>query len=400
MKKNILSFLLISTSLLIFVNCSQSSGKNKKSIKNEYTVAAFYWPAYHYEPRAEFLFPEKTGEWEIIRNSKPKEEGHKQPKVPLWGYLDEADPVDMDKKITTALDYGVNTFIFDWYWFEKQPFLENCINNGFLKANNNRMNFYLMWANHDATTYWDVDNPKIDSVMWDGEVDREQFDVVVDRVINQYFKNPSYLKINDEPVFCIYELNTLINGLGGAEQTKEALDYFVQKTKDAGFSGLHLQGILWEALPSTIEGVPGDSIKSQNEVLEYFGFKSLTNYCWAHLQNPDGDYEVWGDASTDMWNKFRDDFSMTYFPNVTVSWDANPRFLFKAGYINNSTPQKFEKYLVKAKNFIDENNIEPKIVTINAWNEWSEGSYLEPDTIWKYEYLDAVKNVFGNTSNK
>ena len=393
-KKSIVIYLFLS---LILFACKNSSGKNI-SHEPDYTIATFYWPAYHYEPRAEFLFPEKMGEWEIIYKSQPKEDGHQQPKIPLWGYTNEADPEDMNKKIETALSYGVNTFIFDWYWYEGEPFLESCINDGFLKANNSRMNFYLMWANHDATTYWDVDNPKIDSVMWDGEVDREQFNIVVDRVINKYFKDPSYLKIDGEPVFSIYELNTLINGLGGAEQTKDAMEYFTQKTKDAGFPGLHLQSILWDALPGTIEGVPGDTIKSQNEVLEYFGFKSLTNYCWAHLKNPDGDYEVWGDSSTDMWEKFHNNFSMTYFPNVTISWDANPRFtFFKAGYINNSTPQKFEKYLIKAKDHIDKYNIEPKIITINAWNEWSEGSYLEPDSIWEYQYLDAVHNVFGTT---
>lgn len=394
MKKAIISTGLLAAAIFLLLGCKNNAGKSNTK-EPEYTVAAFYWPAYHYEPRAGFLFPDKKGEWEIIYNAVPKEEGHQQPKVPLWGYLNEADSADMNKKITEALAHGVNTFIFDWYWYEGQPFLESCINNGFLKANNGRMGFYLMWANHDATTYWDVDNPKIDSVIWKGGVNREQFNIVVDRVINNYFKDPSYLKIDGEPVFSIYELNTLINGLGGAEQTKEALDYFTEKTKTAGFPGLHLQSILWQALPGTLEGVPGDMITSQDEVLKYFGFKSLTNYCWAHLQNPDGDYEIWADASTEMWKQFHNDFSMTYFPNVTVGWDANPRFLFKAGYINNSTPQKFGKYLLKAKKHADNYNISPKIITVNAWNEWSEGSCLEPDTIWKYQYLDAVKSVFG-----
>lgn len=385
--------------LLICPHCT-SPTQGEKGVQDKYTVAAFYWPAYHYEPRTEFLFPEKTGEWEIIRNALPKEEGHRQPKVPLWGYSDESDPKEMDVKIKTAVEYGVNTFIFDWYWYENRPFLEDCIDDGFLKTNNNRMNFYIMWANHDATTYWDVKNPKVDSVYWNGEVDREQFDIVADRIISKYFKDSSYLKINGEPVFCIYELNTLINGLGGPEKTKEALEYFTKKTIEAGFPGLHLQSILWEALPSAIHGIPGDSINSRNEVLTYFGFKSLTNYCWAHLQNPDGDYETWGNASTDMWDKFKNDFSATYFPNVTVGWDANPRFPFKAGYITNSTPAKFEKYLYKAKNYLDRNNIEPRLITINAWNEWSEGSYLEPDTLWKYGYLDAVKSVFADSESE
>ncbi|QNL50452.1 glycoside hydrolase family 99-like domain-containing protein [Olivibacter sp. SDN3] len=368
--------------------------KDKQRTAQEYDVAAFYWPAYHYEPRAEFLFPDKKGEWEIIYNASPKEKGHLQPKIPVWGYLDEANPQDMDTKIEAAVEHGVNTFIFDWYWYEGEPFLEDCINEGFLKANRERMNFYIMWANHDATTYWDVDNPRIDSVIWKGGVDRKQFDIVVDRIIDKYFKNPSYYKINGEPVFCIYELNTLIDGLGGSEQTKEALDDFRRKTIEAGFPGLHLQGILWSELPATISGVPGDKIESQDEVLAFFGFNSLTNYCWAHLQNPAGDYEQWADAATAMWSDFSADFSIPYFPNLTVGWDANPRFLFKADYISNPAPEKFSKYVEQAKHYIDTHPDQPKLITINAWNEWSEGSYLEPDTLHKTGYLEVLKKAF------
>ncbi|WP_262919451.1 glycoside hydrolase family 99-like domain-containing protein [Niabella hibiscisoli] len=151
-----LSWLLI----LLFVYCDIFAQK--------YDVAAFYWPAYHYEPRIEFLFPEKKGEWEIIYKSRPKEAGHLQPKVPVWGYQNEADPREMNKKITAAVAHGVNTFIFDWYWYEGKPFLESCLNDGFLKANKGRMKFYIMWANHDATSYWDTRNPRKDSVIWKG----------------------------------------------------------------------------------------------------------------------------------------------------------------------------------------------------------------------------------------
>nr|WP_294870536.1 glycoside hydrolase family 99-like domain-containing protein [uncultured Pedobacter sp.] len=385
-----LFFLAIAIAIAtIFQSCSI-----KKKVPQDYDVAAFYWPAYHYEPRAEFLFPEKKGEWEIIYKAQPKEKGHAQPKVPLWGYLDEANPKDMDKKITAAVDHGVNTFIFDWYWYEGKPFLEDCINEGFLKANKGRMKFYLMWANHDATTYWERKNPKKDSVIWKGSVDRKQFNIVVDRVIEKYFKDPGYYKIDGAPVFCIYELHTLIAGLGGATQTKEALDYFREKTIAAGFPGLHLQGILWQALPSSIAGVPGEKIGTQNKVMEYFGFNSLTNYCWAHLQNPDGDYEKWADLSTNMWQGFSNDFTIPYFPNLTISWDANPRFPYKTGYINNPAPEKFAKYVEKAKAFADAHPKQRKLITINAWNEWSEGSYLEPDTLHKMGYLDVLKRAF------
>ncbi|WP_344980377.1 glycoside hydrolase family 99-like domain-containing protein [Compostibacter hankyongensis] len=376
---------------LLFVSQSCQQGGSQKQA---YDVAAFYWPAYHYEPRLEHIFPDKKGEWQVIYNARPKEPGHQQPKVPLWGYTDEADPAVMDKKIDAAVSHGVNVFIFDWYWYDNQPLLEDCIDNGFLKANHDRMQFYIMWANHDATSYWDPKNPDKNQLYWKGSVDRKTFDVIVDRVISRYFKNPSYYKIDGKPVFCIYELNNFIKGFGSPEAAKEALDYFREKTVAAGFPGLHLQAILWSALPKDIEGVPADKTGTQDHVLKYFGFNSLTNYCWAHLQNPEGDYDKWATASTDMWKSFDSSFSIPYFPNVTVSWDANPRFIPRTGYISNPTPEKFERYLRKARDYADQHPEQPKLITVNAWNEWSEGSYLEPDTTFKMGYLDAVKSVF------
>ena len=182
------SFKIVSGLIVLFIIIQSCSSKKDQS--QVYDVAAFYWPAYHYEPRLEFIFPEKKGEWEIIYHAKPKEAGHLQPKVPLWGYQDEADPKVMDKKIDAAVSHGVNVFIFDWYWYEGRPLLEDCINNGFLKANNNRMKFYIMWANHYATSYWDAKNPKQDSIYFKGGVARQTFNIVVGRIINNYFTQP------------------------------------------------------------------------------------------------------------------------------------------------------------------------------------------------------------------
>ena len=72
------------------------------------------------------------------------------PKVPLWGYTDEADPAAMAQKIDAAADHGVDAFIFDWYWYEDGPYLERALEEGFLgAANNERLKFSLMWADHD-----------------------------------------------------------------------------------------------------------------------------------------------------------------------------------------------------------------------------------------------------------
>jgi len=233
-------------------------------------------------------------------------------------------------------------------------------------------------------------------VLWPGECDRKNFDIVVDRIISQYFKQPSYYKIDGKPVFSIYELSTLIKGLGGIENTKDALNSFRKKTVEAGFPGLHLQAILWGAIPKDLPGVPSDQSQTQQGVLDYFGFNSLTNYQWVHFVSPDNDYTTWANEATAMWPQFDKEFTIPYFPHVSIGWDNNPRFPEgKQAYVRNTSPESFTIYLRKAKSYIDQHPEQPKLITINSWNEWSEGSYLEPDKKHKFGYLEAVKAVFG-----
>lgn len=78
--------------------------------------------------------------------------GHRQPKVPLWGWEDEADPRVMARKIRAASDFGIDAFLFDWYYYDDGPFLERALLEGFHGAPNcGELAYALMWANHDWT---------------------------------------------------------------------------------------------------------------------------------------------------------------------------------------------------------------------------------------------------------
>ena len=366
--------------------------------KVPYDIAAFVWPAYFNEPRFADIgvFPDGKGEWEAIYSAKSKFQGHRQPRVPLWGYLDESEPKTQEKVIDTALEYGVNTFIFDWYWYDNKPFLEDVLNKGFLKAGNNtKMKFYLMWANHTHNAYLDPKNPDKNQVYWHGEVSREVFDGFIDHLINDYFKRPNYYKIDGKPVFAIYEVSTFIKGMGGEQQAKEALDGFRKKCQAAGLPGVHIQAILWGNIPETLSGTPGDQTKTQDNTVKFFGFDSLTNYQWCHFVPTNQDYQSWGEKATAKYAEFGQ-FSVPYFPHVSIDWDPNPRF--PGGpqpCVSEVTPQKFENFLRVAKDYADAHPNQPSLITINAWNEWAEGSYLEPDTEFQYGFLEAVKKVFG-----
>jgi hypothetical protein len=193
-----------------------------------YDIAAYVWPSYTGdEPRTKKFWPEGYGEWQSVKNAVKKYEGHSWPRKPLWGYVNEADSKVMEMQINVASEHGVNVFIYDWYWYDKRPFLENCLNDGYLKANNNdKVKFYLMWANHNANHLWDIRNSQDeDTIIWDGAVDRKEFEIIGKRLINKYFTHPSYYTIDNKPAFMIFDVETLIRGLGGIKETSDAFDW-------------------------------------------------------------------------------------------------------------------------------------------------------------------------------
>ncbi|MDD4378743.1 MAG: glycoside hydrolase family 99-like domain-containing protein, partial [Dysgonamonadaceae bacterium] len=122
-----------------------SREKKNNDLENQYFVAAYIWPSCHHDERfGDMLWPEGIGEWEVIKKGTPRFDGHYQPRLPLWGYEMDNDPKVVEKWIHTAVDHGVNVFVYDWYWFDGGPFLESALKDGFLKAKNNtKMQFYI-----------------------------------------------------------------------------------------------------------------------------------------------------------------------------------------------------------------------------------------------------------------
>jgi len=382
--------------LFFLYTASCNKAPNKETSGDKYDVAAYIWPAYHDEDRSrENLWPQGIGEWEIIKKAKPHFEGHYQPRVPLWGYEMEDDPAAMEKKIKAATDHGINVFIFDWYWYEGKPFLEEALNEGFLKASNNKkMKFYLMWANHDVWGYqWNHNLYGKDRYLWKADVDWPDFKIIVAKVINQYFKQPNYYKIDNKPVFSLWNIRKLVQNFGGLEGTREALDYFRQEAEKAGFPGLHFQlaGYNQRNFKPWLLNEEYSENKSINEIISILDINSITTYNWGGGT----DYLSLGENSILLRDRWDSVASIPYFPIVAVGYDDSPRFPERGKnvvYINNS-PESFGAYLQKSRDYADNHPDQPKLIIINAWNEWTEGSYLEPDMKWGYGYLESVKKV-------
>jgi len=402
-----------------FISCNFSKKENSKTSENlqkttekptisipkgDVQVAVYYFPNFG---------PVSSSEWPSIKVAKQRFKGHQQPKIPKWGYTNENDPVDMAQKIDAAANHGVDAFIFDWYYYDEDDsglagypnnsdgnkFLYKALEEGFLKAkNNDKLQFSLMWANHDL-------GPQVK-----GAIKPETFEILTDYVIETYFKHPSYWKIEGAPYFSIYQFNTFLEIFDNDyTRAAEAIERFRTKVKAAGFPDLHLNGVLW--------GLKGEVL---NNVINHLKLNSTTSYVWIHhyeLPNfPATEYTVAAEGyfkgvefggATNGLEKPASSISVPYHINVSMGWDSSPRtreasesdWMTRRDYpfgpvIVNNTPYLFKKYLAKAKRMTLAKPKNERIITINSWNEWGEGSYLEPDMKNGMGYLEAIKEVF------
>jgi hypothetical protein len=247
------------------------------------------------------------------------------------------------------------------------------------------MKFFLMWANHNWTDCVDKRATERNSkTIWTGGVDGEAFRRMTRRAIEKFLSRPNYYRICGKPVFMIYEVGTFVKGMGGMEQAAAALRQFDADCAKAGLGGVHLMAC--------------SSSQCRPEHIAALGIESATMYTYRHHVHPKGDYAQWakkGLARLDS-EKARLKGLKAYFAHASVGWDDNPRYPEKRPYVTGSSPEKFEKVLRSAKDWCDRNTPPgyPKLISINAWNEWIEGSYLEPDEKYGMGYLEAIRRVF------
>ncbi len=371
------------------------------------TVVSYYFGNYHPgDPRNVKTKGADWSEWVLVKNAKPRFPGHQQPHVPLWGYQDESDPAVMANKINAAADHGISAFIFDWYYYDDGPFLAATVDRGFLQATNNaRIKFAFMWANHDWVDIQPYHRGDPRRVPYPGRVTPEHFSGICDLLIKDYFARPNYWRIDGKPYFSFYDLQNLLANFGSVQATRAALDGFRAKAVAAGLPGLHLNAVVWGR---TI--LPGEQTEAnQVKLVHDLGFDSVTSYVWIHhveLPQQQTEYNYVRDRYFDYWAKVATNFGLPYIPNVTMGWDPSPRADQSQGFdnsgypfmntIKNNTPENFRATLELARQRLLAETNGLRILNLNCWNEWTEGSYLEPDTVHGMAYLDAVKQVFGS----
>lgn len=372
--------------------------KNKKPI-----LCAYYFPNWHPNHQNDTWHGTGWTEWEVLKHARPRFPGHKQPKIPLWGYEDESDPEVMARKISTASAYGIDGFIFDWYWYDEGPYRIRCLDEGFLQAPNHQdMKYSVMWCNHDARQVHPGSRMFPGMTLCPGKISLKTFVKATDHCIEHYFHRPNYLRLDGGLYFSIYNLNTMIESLGGIEPTRDAFDDFRRRVRNAGLGELNLN-VITGGIPNHL----GQQAQIES-FLDDLGIRSRSLFSWNLNKHADTfpfcDYWTFALRNIKDYESLVRGYKTPLYPTLYSGWDVSPRAVSsevyeRAGYpftpiLSDNTPEQYEKALRYMFDFMTQEKAVGNMLTLHSWNEWTEGTYLEPDVEYQYAYLDAIKRVF------
>jgi hypothetical protein len=343
-------------------------------VSSDYLIACHYFPGWnvHENGYSGFSritdFPERT---------------------PLMGYYDEADPEVSDWEIKWAVEHGINCFVYCWYrrWNNVgKPVTKNDINlahqlDALLKAKySNMMKFAIMWEGDNAGVALD---------------ESDLLDNLLPFWVENYFKLPNYLKIDNKPVLFVYDWSfKVINYMGGEEKLKHALDAAREKIKEYGFDGIIFQ----------VEYRYDD--KAVLQMYKNAGFDNTFAYCWHTLERMPSQEEVIDRQLYLMNNHLEFDKDFTIF-TCSQSWDPYPWHRTNTERVRKITrwkltPNNWRKLLEKVKEMTDEmpdTALGKRFVMMDNWNEWGEGHYIAPHLSGGFKYLQAIREVFTKRDN-
>ncbi len=349
-------------------------------------VVAFNFPSWHPSPWMEARFGKGWTEFDTLRDARALFPGHSMPHYPLWGYYDEADPEWAAREIELAAGHGVDAWMIDWYWHEGTQFYQEQLEQGLLRApNRSKIQFAVMWANHDWKNVYPARSPEQAAIMLPQIHTVPDFERVANYCAEHYFSQPNYLRVGGAPLFAIFDIGKIVQQLG-ADGAKRGLDVLRERAARMGHAQLHLQ---------IVGGY--DHYEAR---LKEFGFDSATQYGtfgWTYGVKPPGSrlpYGVGVREGIASWKERRGSLSVPFHPCVSVGWDDSPRFGEYAAVAVDRSPDQFERFMRAARHDAAADG-ENKMIYVAAWNEWTEDHVLLPDTLWGYSYLEALRRGAG-----
>ena len=369
-------------------------------------VYAWYFPNWHPgDPLNERWHGHGWSEWQGVKYAAKRFDDHVI-YHPLWGYEDESDPAVMGRKIDTALEYGVDGFMWDFYWFEQEGGYRLKALEAFFKAMETRRNFKiaLMWCNHDPIYVHPAPYRNAARSLLPGELSPQGFYNGSEYIIHECMTRDCYLTINHEGqeklYFILWHLPKFIAGMGGVQGARMALDDFRARVRKALGRELYLATVNFDHTTP----------ENDTALLRSLGIDGCACYGWPNRPRteakwPAYPYSEFVDNGIEGFEQVTASVNLPMNITVAQGWDSSPRTVPSDMYDDVGYPfswitdkknvADFRRALIAARDFYLSGRFTGDFITLTTWNEWTEGNFMEPSVEDGYAYLEAVRDVFG-----
>jgi lipopolysaccharide biosynthesis protein len=356
-------------------------------------VIAIFLPQFHPIPENDDWWGKGFTEWTNVTKAKPLFEGHAQPRLPTdLGFYDLRLMDTLRAQFELAQSNGIYGFSFYHYWFHGKRLLHKPVDS-LCGDPTLSLPFCLFWANESWSRRWLGEEKEILIKQEHSAAD----DAAHARYLCSVFEDPRYIRVGDRPLFTIYRPTFLSEPVATVERIKEC---FYAKHKIEPFlvaSNSHhpvTKDLLALGFDAVLNFRPQLGVLP-DAFVDGFSAERLSQNVKAHGIYS-GTLKIYEYAEALRLMEAQEDMTFDkVIPSVFVGWDNTPR-RGEAGIIMiKSSPEIFKTELLRNVEKLNRAESPAKLIFINAWNEWAEGNYLEPDNWSKNEFLRVVESIFG-----
>lgn len=357
--------------------------KLNKPIVPSVKAVAFYLPQFHPIPENDEWWGRGFTEWSNVGKALPNYTGHYQPHCPIhFGYYDLRILSVMEEQAKIAKEYGLYGFSYYFYWFAGKVLLELPLQQ-MLKNKQINIPFCLTWANENWSRSWDGQENNILIAQKHGDEDSIAFI----RYLLPYFRDSRYITVEGKPLLIIYRANII-------PDIKRIAQIWRDIVVSEGFPGLYLVSAQTFGIKDPYEFGFDASVEFPPHTADNTDISDSVDIINKDFSGHVFSYDLTvSKAVTDKEPPYK------LFRTAMLSWDNTARKQNNSHIFYGFSISRYKQWLSSIVNRVHTNekySKDEKLVFINAWNEWAEGTHLEPDRKYGFAYLQATYDVLKN----